>query len=559
MANQSSSMQNTDDNLEFETRHVVNGENEMEQAVDNRDNQTEHAYVNNSTESLPTNSDVVRVNKEDQPNVNSECIMEPDMENNVIVPAGHWYAIDVSMLPAKLTYFFDQAKEASIWPYLVLFQVSIGLSPAQAGIINGLRFIGCLFGAPLWGMLADQTRIHRPLIMMICAFAILFQCSQPFWGEAFGPKDKNVCPSMSNETLKEAEKEQESGKVHNSKLFYTLLIISMTACLFDGTTLTFVDSGVQRKIKASTKPVDFGRQRLFGSVGYAVGSVVSSAGVRYFPTAGVTCYAGMFCIYLFFTLCLLVNFSYLYKGLNATSSDVPTRNTANPKVRQLLWKTLKSFDIIFFLATVLFNGLMRALVFSFTYLYLKELGAPTMLLGISMVVSQIASLIMYALAQKIIDIVGGTMKVMCLSCFSWVIRLLCLAYMKNYYLILPINALNGVSASLFVAASIIHVRNTCPPAAFTSMYGIRNSLFNGGGYIIANVVGGELYQIFGPKKLFIYACIICAVWVVIMITYIVMLKYKRNSTRVSDIHSHDGTNNISLQERNNISTIARVA
>ena len=204
--------------------------------------------------------------------------------------------------------------------------------------------------------------------------------------------------------------------------------------------------------------------------------------------------------------------------------------------------TLKNPHVIFFMLTTLFNGLMRALVFSFTYLYLKELKAPDLVLGSSMVISQMASLTFYYLSERIINLMGGTMQTMALSCFSWVIRLLCLAFMQNYWLIYPINILNGVSASLFVASSIIHVRKTCRPQAFTAMYGIRNSLFNGGGYILAGVVGGDLYEMYGAKRLFLYTCAFCAVWVTVMVTYLVVF---RNSPNVAN----GGVEMVELQQQ----------
>lgn len=487
----------------------------------------------------------------------SEFIVESENANNTEyteVRTEKWYTIDTYMLPAKLTYFCDQFKEASIWPYLVLFQVSIGLSTSHAGIVNGARFVGCLFGAPLWGMLADQKKCHRQLIMIICACAVVFQCSQPFWGEFMGPEDLNHCPTRTNLTLKQIEAEHKQGLRNTDKLFHVLLVVSVVACFFDGTTLTFVDSGVQRRIRATPRKIDFGRSRMFGSIGYGIGSVVSSTAIEDFPNPlSVTCYTGMFCVYFLISIMLIINFNFLYKGIKddeePEEQQTSQQQEKQPNVLNVIWKSL-NFDVVFFLLTVLFNGLMRALVFSFTYLYLKELGGPTWLLGVSMVVSQVASLIMYALSEKIIELAGGTMQVMAFSCFTWVIRLLCLAYMDNYYLILPINALNGVSASLFVASSIIHVRKTVDPSAYTAMYGIRNALFNGGGYIIANIVGGTLYEMYGAKTLFLYTCMFCAAWVITMTIYIVYDKRKQkalmnrveskgNDIALGDITHHD--------------------
>ena len=50
-----------------------------------------------------------------------------------------WYNINMSMLPAKLSYVFESGRRIGYDPNLVMFLTSVGLNKAQAGFIHGFR------------------------------------------------------------------------------------------------------------------------------------------------------------------------------------------------------------------------------------------------------------------------------------------------------------------------------------------------------------------------------------------------------------------------------------
>lgn len=94
------------------------------------------------------------------------------------VPA--WYHIDVTMITSKLSYFFQNAKDACYLPYMILFLTGIGLTPQQAGTINGVRFVAYIIGAPAWGILADHKRKHLLVVLLLCAMSFVLMLTQPF-------------------------------------------------------------------------------------------------------------------------------------------------------------------------------------------------------------------------------------------------------------------------------------------------------------------------------------------------------------------------------------------
>ena len=137
-------------------------------------------------------------------------------------------------------------------------------------------------------------------------------------------------------------------------------------------------------------------------------------------------------------------------------------------VNRIVLCALKSFETWFFFAIILFHGIALGLVFSFSFIYLTELHATHSLM--SMVVNGISAGLTFLVAQNIIHFLGGPIGGMTLSYFFWFIRCLCLFSMKNPYVILGINVINGITTSLFVVCYMEYIKNKFPRAIYTAVW-----------------------------------------------------------------------------------------
>ena len=107
---------------------------------------------------------------------------EVDSDGKDLTQQRKWYhkfMLNRVMITAKVIYFLEYAKGSCHWEYPMLFFIDIGLTPVQAGIINGVRYLGSFIGAPLLGLLADKKQCHRNLVMFICIASIFANCLQP--------------------------------------------------------------------------------------------------------------------------------------------------------------------------------------------------------------------------------------------------------------------------------------------------------------------------------------------------------------------------------------------
>lgn len=446
------------------------------------------------------------------------------------------YKINTYMLPAKLSYLTNQARYA-ITDYLLLFYTSTGLSPSHAGMINGLQYVGGMVGNPLWGYVADRKGYRRLIIAFLSLMGIIAYCLQPILASSYANHTNNVCPVM-NQT---ANYTKENAYVDNTKnyekLYYSLIVVALFAASFDGSIMSFIDAGVLRRIKRSPKPCDVGKQRYAGSVGYSLGSIAYSFSIKYFPHGPASCFVGLFVTYSIFAILTIITSFKLFKGLFKEENE--ERQEKEENVNTILVEHLKKFDTIFFLVTVLFNGTIQAFKFSFLFLFLKELHAPTLLFGFSISLNSVSAITVYLLSSEIIKVLGGAKNAMTFSTFAWSLRFLCTAYLVNPFYILAIDIFHGFTYSLFRVASLEFVKETTDARIFTSMCGVLNSIYLCLSFLVANVVGGKLYQAFGARKMFLGASIVCFVWTVSNILWVLLNNVRSHFKPLRDdpIHS----------------------
>ena len=454
-----------------------------------------------------------------------------------------WYDIDTGMLSSKLSYFFQNAKDSCYLPYMILFLSGIGLTDQQAGTINGLRFIGFIFGAPLWGILADYKHQHTAVILLLCVTSLILMTSQPFISIPLSAN--NTCLNVDggnvtsvnkttylvrNVTATKIPKKESDG---NGGLFAAMMALNLLISVFDGSTQGFVDAGVIQKMSSrSSRKSMFGTQRLFGAFGYGTGAFASSLAIEYGTVSGLPCYTPVFVVYGIFVLGLTASTYNLFNSLTFAPANTPSGRKARSlsvtsdvyrehvSVGRALKSTLCKFRVVFFLVTVLVVGTIHAVYISFLFVLLKEINCPNVVMGLSIVVGALASVIGIKLSEDFINGFGGTIRVLCLGCFSWAVRFLSFTYLRNPWIVLPIQLLQGFGYGLFIAVSVVHIKRISSPDIYTSMYGIFNGLFFGAGAVIGNVIGGAVLMRFGVRILCFGTSMAGFLWTAVMILYL---------------------------------------
>jgi len=143
---------------------------------------------------------------------------------------------------------------------------------------------------------------------------------------------------------------------------------------------------------------DFGRERLFSSIGMAIFSPITGIMIDYSSRGlGYTDYSAAF--YTYDVLLVISTMSVLMMPLG---EKLPADN-----VFRDLWNLLKMPHVIAFIIFLFVLGNFWGFIESFLFLYLKELGAPNYLLGkFQLSLSLLHIVLMYVFSSGITITVG---------------------------------------------------------------------------------------------------------------------------------------------------------
>eukprot|EP00878_Enallax_costatus_P010616 GHUV01011091.1.p1 GENE.GHUV01011091.1~~GHUV01011091.1.p1 ORF type:complete len:393 (+),score=122.87 GHUV01011091.1:490-1668(+) len=282
---------------------------------------------------------------------------------------------DQQLFLAKAWNFLLGASGVFLFPYIPIFLQSHGLSPAQIGLLAALR---PWLAAPVsmtMSALADKHKAHVKLLLASAALGALLRSSMPLVG---------------------------GGVVLMALLLAGELVGAPTGVLGDATVLSNCKD-----------PGDYGKQRQWGSIGFGLLSIPAGFIIQH---TGIT---SAFLIYGVASVPLIYigsKLAYKYPSADSISSSdqqsedtepakAPTANTAGvleplldestdvlaavavrasaPSSAQEL---LMQPAVLLFLWRCLLAGFGFGVMGSYTFLYLKGLGAPETLMGLALMV-----------------------------------------------------------------------------------------------------------------------------------------------------------------------------
>lgn len=151
-------------------------------------------------------------------------------------------ANDIQLFKVNILMFFFYATLGSCLPYLPLYFRYLGLNDHDVGLLGSITPAITFIVSPLWGGLADKTR--RPKLIMLITFitTIITRTCLIF------------------------------DYTNNIKMISIVLVVILTAVL-NAPVKPLMDNTVMDLLKEKS---DYGRSRLYGQIGFGVGSSLVS-------------------------------------------------------------------------------------------------------------------------------------------------------------------------------------------------------------------------------------------------------------------------------------------
>ena len=345
------------------------------------------------------------------------------------------------------------------YPFIPVILQSFGFGPAEIGLITSLGALGFTLAVPVWGHLAD-VRLGRPRTLQVCAI-----------GGAIAV-----------------------GLLLGSWSPVVIALLFMAFSVFESSWQPLADALTVNAVPGR----EYGRVRLLTSL--AFGTTTIAAGFLY----DVTGFAAAFPLVVVFAIVMAI-----------ASTGVPdvgrvdlTRAAAaasGPAHGGLLGSAGVAIRVAPRLVAVLIAVMLLhvGIISGFTFLPLRlgELGSPPSDIALSAGVSGLSEIPAMLVAATVARRVGlrgmfvGSALIYAAAIASWIV-------LESPLLIIATRAFTGTAFAWVIVGVVLTIARLLPAELQATGQSLYQTIAFGVGAIVANIVGGVLYETIGHGAVF---------------------------------------------------------
>ncbi|CAL1299100.1 unnamed protein product [Larinioides sclopetarius] len=299
---------------------------------------------------------------------------------------------------------------------------------------------------------------------------------------------------------------------YSSDQFWLFLIFTTICVSLSGVASSFSDAVCFNELGANGHL--YGRQRLWGTIGWGLLSPLAGY-VNDLVTGDSFLKA--------YQPGAILQIAILIYDLRV----VIKLKTKNLKCSQNVCKDvgmlLKQFKVLSFILSVLMVGSFTALLWSYLYWHLINLGANKILLGIVPAVQCfLGELVFFFFSGTLISKLGH-FNILSLNFIAFGARFIAYSYIENPWMVLPIELLQGPTYGLFYATMASFAHSSALPGTEVTVQGLVGSGFELG-MVVGNLVGGMAMQTFDGIFTFFWAGIISFGYCLVNILFSIIVK-----------------------------------
>ena len=488
-------------------------------------------------------------------------------DNNPNNDTGYCSETNKQLLVSKLFYLFFSSAFGCVAPYLALYFKQIFISPRQLGIIVSVRsFVQFIF-APILSSLAE--RYNKRLLVILIAILAYTACyvtipfipsdeKPPACRSKITPKQDgediplntstplssfsklneismSVNPPRSDEgedyyylpwslfyappvDKKKSERNHNAVKLSvtdvnkhlsdTSPLYLSILLVIIIGYIFGSPAQTLADIATLQSLGAG-RSHEYGRQALFGSVGYGLVSFIVGASVSELKTKNPcsgsmdTNYLPCFiCFGVLMVICFFVSTGFRFRVSEKDISKKTESPNNKPTERNV------TFESVVFIFVVFFCGSASGFIGTFLLWHIHELGGPQLLFSFVSLFNSSAEVLIYHVSHRLVTALGYC-RVIYLGLICYGIRFFYYSYCEKPWLFLPIELTHGITSAAVWSAFVYYVSNDAGNT--TTLQGVVSGVYGGLGYAAGGLVGGILVHELGTSAAFLMfgeACLV---------------------------------------------------
>ena len=422
--------------------------------------------------------------------------------------------IEIRLLPAKMAFFLLYGASCTM-TFISVFLISIGLSASQVGLITGISEAMKFLSGPIWGGLADYTNCHKLILTILSLLSFALMVPLPWIAMLINSTypNKSLCENQGANQDITLEQNQICSSSANI-LFYTMFFMLGTQSFFSSSLPNFLDAAVINVDIGKNKELNYGTQRVFGAAGFGIASYIAGLAADNYNHPTLSRYTAVFFVYIPLMLIFLPIGNIL---LNQVEGRIE-RNEEHISVFRLLIPLFTRMDNALILLLLFVMGTANGISFYLFMLMRDEMKATKSFMGICTLFACFSEVIIFPFTLKIMTLVGGIFPSIIIGMFSFFIRFLCISYIENSILILPVQTLHSVGYALFWTAVVDHTKNISDQEILFSAFGVMKSSVQLG-RVSSALLGGVLYQNYGGRILFRGASILYAIFTLLILLY----------------------------------------
>ena len=367
------------------------------------------------------------------------------------------------ILLSKSIFLIIYAAASVLLPFLALYYEGRGLSGTQMGLLAGLPPIMTMLGASVWGGLADATQRHKQIFLLVMIGSIGSVVLIPLTG---------------------------------SFVSLSLMIALQAFCFMP--LLPLIDNSALEIL--GKRPERYGQIRLWGSIGWGVGAPLIGPLVEQFGLK-----------WTFYGHALL-----LVVGLIIAVRLPVARQNAGSGFSKGLKRLLQDQRWYLFLLIIFVAGFGDAIIRNYSFLYLKDLGASSTLMGLSLTLGTVSELVVLALSSVLLKRLG-THWLLILSVLVQALRLLGWSVIGDPYLALSFQLLNGLAFGALWMAGVAYAKEIAPEGLGTTAQGLLSGVYFGFSSAVGALLGGFWYEQLGSWGMYRWGGLMMVVGLVIFV------------------------------------------
>ncbi|KAG8179139.1 hypothetical protein JTE90_015329 [Oedothorax gibbosus] len=237
---------------------------------------------------------------------------------------------------------------------------------------------------------------------------------------------------------------------------------------------------------------DFGRQRLYGALGF--GTMAPIGGLMYDYTDDYL--LSWIVMGIMFALCLW----------NLWKMDL-VQPQFSQNILKDVGKVLRNAEFLVFELGVLLNGIGGGMLWVYQVWFLTSIGASSLLCGLVQTVQNFLGVIPFMFYSSWFIKRVGHLNILSLSMAAYCIRFLFYSYLQDPWLTLPMEVVHGITYGLFYATVASYAKLSAKPGTEATTQSILFTTYEGLGSGLGCVVAGLGFDGIGGHQTFFYASI----------------------------------------------------